>query len=85
MELFDLTLQLEELEDGSDYHYMATSTDLPGLIVVGDTLDEVMTLAPHVASALIASIKASGDKLPETMCPIRSLPYTSHVTISVPV
>jgi hypothetical protein len=35
--LYDLKVELEELDDGSDYHYMATSPDLPNLIVVGDT------------------------------------------------
>ncbi len=47
-----------------DYRYMATSPDLPNLIVVGDTPDEVLALAPQVASALIASMKAAGDPIP---------------------
>jgi predicted RNase H-like HicB family nuclease len=84
MVLYDLTIQLEELEDGSDYRYMATSLDLPGLIVVGDTPDEVIALAPQVASALIASIRSSGDKLPETLHAIHTLPHTSHLTVTVP-
>ncbi|MBU2611329.1 MAG: hypothetical protein KJ606_10360 [Chloroflexi bacterium] len=60
MELYDLRIEVEELDDDSDYRYMAVSPDLPGLIVVGDTTEEVLTLAPQVASALIASIKAAG-------------------------
>ena len=60
--LYDLTL--EELHDGGDYRYMAISPDLTNLIVVGDTPDEVLALAPQVASALIASMKAAGDPIP---------------------
>jgi predicted RNase H-like HicB family nuclease len=65
--LYDLEIEVEELDDGSDYHYMATSPDLPNLIVVGDTTEEVLALVPQVAAALIASMKASGDVLPETL------------------
>jgi predicted RNase H-like HicB family nuclease len=55
MVLCDLKIELEELNDGGDYRYMATSPDLPGLLVVGDTAEEVLALAPQVASAWIAS------------------------------
>jgi predicted RNase H-like HicB family nuclease len=55
------------VHDGGDYRYMATSPDLPNLLVIGDTTEEVLTLAPQVASALIASMKAVGDALPETL------------------
>ncbi len=64
MELYSLRIVVEELSDTRDYRYMATSPDLPNLIVAGDTPDGVLRLAPQVASALIASMKASGDKLP---------------------
>jgi predicted RNase H-like HicB family nuclease len=84
MELCDLTVELEQLEDGNDYRFMLTSPDLPGLIVVGDTPDEVISLAPQVASALIASLQFSGDRLPETLHSIPELPHTSRITISVP-
>jgi predicted RNase H-like HicB family nuclease len=81
MALYDLKIEVKELRDGSDYRYMATSPDLPNLIVVGDTTEEVLTLAPQVASALIASMKAAGDNLPETLQEIPALPFTSHVTV----
>ena len=82
MVLYDLKIEVEELHDGGDYRYMATSPDLPGLIVVGDTPDEVLALAPQVASALIASLKAAGDPLPETLRAVTSLPFTSRVTVT---
>lgn len=83
MMLYDLRIELEELDDGSDYRYMATSPDLPNLIVVGDTTEEVLALVPQVASALIASMKASGDALPETLRAVSSLPFTAHVAVPV--
>ena len=82
MVLYDLKIELEELDDGGDYRYMATSPDLPGLIVVGDTAEEVLALAPKVASALVASLKAAGDPLPETALPVTSLPFSSRVTVT---
>ncbi len=57
MNLYDLQIVVEELQDGGDYQYLASSPDLPNLLVVGDTVEEVLTLAPQVASALIASLK----------------------------
>ena len=67
MALYDLQITVEELTDGGDYRYLATSPDLPNLIVVGDTVEEVLVLAPHVAEALIASMQAAGDPLPDTL------------------
>jgi predicted RNase H-like HicB family nuclease len=82
MVLYDLRIELEELDDGSDYGYMATRPDLPGLIVVGDTPEEVLALAPQVASALIASLKASADPLPESVHAVTSLPFASRVAVA---
>lgn len=82
MVLYDLKIELEELDDGGDYRYMSTSPDLPGLIVVGDTAEEVLALAPQVASALIASLKAAGDPLPETIHAATSLPFSSRVAVT---
>jgi len=78
--LYDLQIEVEELDDGSDYRYMATSSDLPNLIVVGDTVEEVLDLAPGVASALIASMRAAGDPLPETLRVVSSTPSGLVIT-----
>jgi predicted RNase H-like HicB family nuclease len=83
MELYDLQLTIEELDDGSDYRYIIASPDLPNLIVVGDTVEEALTLAPQVAAALIASMKAAGDKLPDTLKVIPSLPFASRLMVAV--
>ncbi len=82
MELYDLQITIEELDDGSDYHYMAASPDLPNLIVVGDSIEEVLSLAPQVAAALIASMRATGDKLPDTLRVIPSLPVVSRLMVA---
>jgi len=81
MLLYELEVEVEELDDGSDYHYMATSPDLPNLTVVGDTVEEVLALVPQVASALVASMKAHGDLLPATLRAVPSLPFTSRVMV----
>ena len=79
--LYELQIEVEELKDGGDYRYMATSPDLPNLIVVGDTIEEVLELAPSVAGALIASIRAAGDPLPETLKVVSSTPFQSRVMV----
>ena len=57
MDIYNLRIVVEALDDG-DYRYLATSPDLPNLFVAGETPEEVLSLAPQVASALIASMQA---------------------------
>lgn len=72
MALYDLKIKVEKLDDGGDYRYLATSPDLPNLIVASDTEDEVFALAPRVAAALIASMKlrnyVNDDRIRLTQC-----------------
>jgi len=82
MEFYDLELLIEELDDGSDYRYVGGSPDLPNLVVVGGTVDEVLALAPQVAAALIASMKAAGDQLPDTLRSISALPFASRLLVT---
>jgi predicted RNase H-like HicB family nuclease len=66
MELvYNLRINIEQLDDG-DYRYMATSPDLPNLIVAGDTINEVLAEAPVVARALIETMRETGQPIPET-------------------
>ncbi len=62
--LYELRLEIEELDDGGDYKYMGTSPDLPNLIVAGDSVEEVLTQAPSVAHALIETMREQGQPLP---------------------
>ena len=82
MKIYDPALRVEEILDGGDYHYLATSPDLPGLLVAGDTAEEVLSLAPSVAGALIASLQAEGDPLPATIRPLSSFPLITHVAVT---
>ena len=82
MNVYDLAIHVEEIHDGGDYHYVATSPDLPGLLVAGDTAEEVLSLAPSVAGALIASLQAEGDPLPATIHPRSSFPLVTHVAVT---
>ena len=82
MNIYDLAIHVEEIQDGGDYHYLATCPDLPGLLVAGDTAEEVLTLAPSVAAALIASLQSEGDPLPVTIRQASSFPLIAHVTVT---
>ena len=62
--LRDLRIEVEELDDGGDYRYLGTSPDLPNLIVVGDTVEEVQVLAPGVARTLIEAMREHGQPVP---------------------
>lgn len=82
MKLYDLSIQVEEIQDGGDYHYLATSPDLPGLLVAGDTAEEVLSLAPAVAGAMIASLQAKGDPLPATIHAVSAFPLMTRVAVT---
>lgn len=83
MEIFDLELVIEELKDGGDYRYLATCPELPNLLVAGTSAEEVIEEAPRVASALIASMRATGDPLPDRIRGITQFPCVSHVAVVV--
>jgi predicted RNase H-like HicB family nuclease len=82
MNVYDLAIHVEEIHDGGDYRFIATSPDLPGLLVAGGTAEEVLSLVPSVAGALIASLKAEGDPLPPTVRPLSSFPLIAHVAVT---
>jgi len=82
MNVYDLTIHLERVEDGGDYRYVATSPDLPGLLVAGDSPEEVLSLAPSVAGALIASLTAEGDAVPSTVRRLAGFPLRAHIAVT---
>ncbi|HYN22852.1 MAG TPA: type II toxin-antitoxin system HicB family antitoxin [Thermoanaerobaculia bacterium] len=59
--MYKITLELEKLPEGP---YLGTSPDLPGLVVQGDSVEEVIQLAPDVAHDLIAVIIETNQQLP---------------------
>ena len=62
--LYELRIQIEELDDGGDYRYLGTSPDLPNLIVVGDSVEEILAHAPGVARALLETMQEHGMPTP---------------------
>ena len=81
-DIYDLVIHVGDIHDGGDYRYVATSPDLPGLLVAGDTAEEVLSLAPSLAGAMIASLRAEGDPLPATMRPMSSFPLIAHIAVT---
>ena len=81
--IYGLKLHVERLEDGGDYHYLATSPDLPGLLVAGDSPEECIIMAPQVASALLTSMLEAGDPLPPHLQELKDLPFQSSVLVEV--
>jgi predicted RNase H-like HicB family nuclease len=60
MESYRLPLVVERV-NGS---YQATSPALDGFLVLADSLEEVLALAPGVARALLEAMQAKGVTLP---------------------
>jgi len=46
MNIYDLAIHVEEIQDGGGYRYLATSSDLSGLLLAGDTPEEVSSCYP---------------------------------------
>lgn len=56
-----IDIRVEQLEEGG---YLATSTDIQGLVAQGRTLAKTMEIAQDVARKLIESYIEHGDPLP---------------------
>jgi predicted RNase H-like HicB family nuclease len=54
---YRLALEIEQMEDGS---FMGTSPALDGFLVLADSVEEVISLAPGVAKALIDTMRDDG-------------------------
>jgi predicted RNase H-like HicB family nuclease len=78
--LYELRIQIEELDDGGDYRYLGTSPDLPNLVVVGDSVEEVVANAPGVARALLETMHEHGLPIP-SLAEARQ-PYQTRVLVS---
>jgi predicted RNase H-like HicB family nuclease len=60
MQTFQITLDIEQLEEGP---YLGTSPNLPGLIVQADSPEKVIALAPDIARDLIEVMLETGQPL----------------------
>lgn len=56
-----MTLEIEQLPEGL---YLGTSPDLPGLVVQGESVQEILRLAPDLAHDLIVVMVETNQKLP---------------------
>jgi predicted RNase H-like HicB family nuclease len=79
--VYDLKITIEQLEDG-DYRYMATSPDLPNLIVAGDTIDEVLANVPIVARVLIETMQETGQPVPDAL-KSKPMPYQANLPVAI--
>jgi predicted RNase H-like HicB family nuclease len=61
--------------------YQATSPALDGFLVLADTLDEVLALAPGVARALLEAMQDKGVKPP---LPIEEVSFPTQIDVLVP-
>lgn len=59
--MYQITLEIQRTEEGP---YLGTSPDLPGLVVQGATLEQVVELAPDVARELISVMIETGQPMP---------------------
>jgi predicted RNase H-like HicB family nuclease len=61
--------------------YQATSPALDGLLVLADTIDEVLALVPGVARALLEAMKEKGVTPP---IPIEEVLLPAHTEVLIP-
>ena len=73
-----INLRLETLEEGG---YLATSSDLPGLVAQGRTVAETLDIAQDVARKLVESYLEHGDELPSAL----RHSDLSEINIKIPV
>ena len=76
-----VTIHIEPLDEGG---YLATSTELQGLIAQGRTIAETMEIAQDVARKLIESRVAHGDPL-SLMFHAAFREDTHELTAAIPV
>jgi len=72
-----LPMQIEELEEGG---YLGRCSKLPGLNVQGESIEEVLKLAPKIARTLIEAMRDKGVTLPRGLSNAR---FPLHVQVLV--
>jgi len=77
--LYNLQIKVEPLEEGG---YLATSPMLPGFLVEGETVKEVIREAPIVARALLEALGEMGKPTPSGLEPIPSR-FTTQLPVAV--
>jgi len=75
--LYSLQIEIEPLEEGG---YLATSPVLPGFLVEGETIEEVLREAPIVARALLDALRELGKPIPQALQPVPAH-FTTQVLV----
>ena len=73
-----ISLEIERLPEGE---YVATSSDLPGLVAQGRTIAECMEIAQDVVRKLVESYLERGDPLPAKL----QLQNPNKIGLDIPV
>ena len=76
--MYKITLEIEQLTEGP---FLGTSPELPGLVVQGDSVQEVLRLAPDVAHDLIAVMIETNQPLPPD---IETVTVPGRISVLVP-
>ena len=74
-----IRLHIEPLDEGG---YLATSPDVPGLVVEGRSLVEVAELAQHLTRTIVETYLEHGDPLPPTLA---ALDLAGPIDLTIPV
>jgi predicted RNase H-like HicB family nuclease len=79
MARYIIPIEIQPLEEGG---YLARSPTLPGFLVQADTVEEVVSLVPGVAQALIAAMQEKNIPLPETLHTVEP-PFRADLLVPV--
>jgi antitoxin HicB len=74
-----IRLHVEPLEEGG---YVGTSPDVPGLVVEGRNLVEVVELAQQLTRTIVETYLEHGDPLPSTLA---ALDIAGPIDLMIPV
>jgi antitoxin HicB len=73
-----IRLHVEPLVDGG---YVATSTDVPGLVAEGRSITEAVEIAQGLARKIVESCLEHGDPLPPALARLRRQPLDLLVPV----
>ncbi|MBI4311804.1 MAG: type II toxin-antitoxin system HicB family antitoxin [Chloroflexi bacterium] len=76
-----ISITIKALPEGV---YLATSKDLPGLVVQGRTLAETLEFAQDVAAKLVESYVEHGEALPPALRVVPARRFNTKIAVSVP-
>lgn len=75
-----IDLHVEPLEEGG---YVATSSDVPGLVAQGRTLSETVEIAQGLARRIYESCVEHGDPIPPALASLAEHPVVMDLRIPV--